>query len=524
MSVPEEVRKVERPVGTVVCDGRNGVYAVREKFSGGYYVDEEGNRHRPSRNGKVVGHIIDLKYIPNPSEENVSVSCGNVDLKDWGNIELFDRLNRDLLDLLGIFYNTQESTKLYVAAILRASYESIPDRKLNSFYEESFLTEMFPPVNLKRSSFSEFLRNVGRNCSRITQFMRMMVSRLSSEDNVIIDGSLRQDHSRINSLSEISRKTSERGHKEILLMYAYSQEKKQPVCSKVYPGNMVDQRAVSDFIEEFAIHNGLIVADKGFPPESIKDVASKHKDLHYLLPLKRNRSQIADLGLLKFDSRLETDAGITCKRVSTETDHGICWYYSFRDPTIARDEELLYMSKHRGDDYDAEDLAKKMLSFGTLVFESDTEMECSEAYEIYENRWLIELFFRSQEDTMGMDTTREHSDYNVIASNFIDYLSSIMCARMITYLDDRKLLDNNTYGDILDLLLRVKMTRTSGDSEWRVRKIAQTDADLIEKIGILQRPVIPIEKKKKGRPMGSKDRVKRKRRTKAEVGADQAQI
>ncbi len=112
---------------------------------------------------------------------------------------------------------------------------------------------------------------------------------------------------------------------------------------------------------------------------------------------------------------------------------------------------------------------------------------------------------------MGMDTTREHSGHTTIAS------------RMMIYLDERDLLDNNTYGDIIDLLLRVKMTRTSGESEWRVRKIAQIDADFVEKIGILQRPVIPIEKKKKGRPKGSKDGVKRKRRTKAEMSADQAQ-
>ncbi len=519
MSVPEDIRAVERPTGTVVCDGRNGVYPVREKLSGGYWVDSDGKRHRPSRNGKVVGHIVGLSYVPKETGDAGSVSCGDVDLKDWGNIELFDRLNRDLLDLLKMYYNGEDSARLYSAAVLRASYEGIPDRKLKRQYEESFLSEMFPGVNFGRSSFSEFLRNVGRSCSRITQFMRMMVGRLSPDDRIIIDGSLRQDHSRINSLSEISRKTSAHKHKDILLMYAYSQEKKQPVCSKVYPGNMVDQRAVCDFIGEFAISDGLIVADKGFPPESVRSAASEHEGLHYLLPLKRNRSEITDLNLLKFDSRLETDAGVQCTRKSSETEHGILWYYSYRDPAVAADEELLYMSGHRGKDFDAGDLEEKRMSFGTLVFESDTEMECGEVYEIYCNRWLIELFFRSQEDAMEMDTTREHSDYTVIAGNFIDYLASVMCARMLIYLDNRKLLDKNTYGDIMDLLLRVKMTRTSGDSEWRVRKIALTDAELVEKTGILQHPVIPSEKKKKGRPKGSKDGVRRKRRTKAEMEA-----
>ena len=85
---------------------------------------------------------------------------------------------------------------------------------------------------------------------------------MGEDEHVIIDGSLRQDHSRVNTLSEVSRKTAKRGYKDILLLYAYCMEKKRPICSKVYPGNMADQRAVSDFLEQFGICNGIIVADK----------------------------------------------------------------------------------------------------------------------------------------------------------------------------------------------------------------------------------------------------------------------
>ncbi len=85
---------------------------------------------------------------------------------------------------------------------------------------------------------------------------------------------------------------------------------------------------------------------------------------------------------------------------------------------------------------------------------------------------------------MGQDDTREHSDYNVIASNFIDYLSSIMVSRMLSFLDGNGLLDNNTYVDLPNLMLRVKMTRL-GEGEWRVRRIAEKDAALLEKPGLL---------------------------------------
>ena len=86
-------------------------------------------------------------------------------------------------------------------------------------------------------------------------------------------------------------------------------------------------------------------------------------------------------------------------------------------------------------------------------------MERGTAYETYGSRRLIELFFKRQEDTMEQDDTREHSDYSVIASDFIDCLSSVMVSRMLSFLERNGLLDSNTHGDILSLMLRVKMTR-----------------------------------------------------------------
>lgn len=510
MSVPEDIRKIDRPTGTVVCDGRNGVYPVREKLSGGYWVDDEGKPHRPSRNGRVVGHIRDGRYVPRDPD---LVPVGEVDLKDWGNIELFDRLNRDILDHLKLFYNTEDSTRLYVMALLRASYKGIADHLMARQYQETFLTEMYPGVNLNRSSISTFLRNVGRSCARISDFMRLETSRMGEDEHVIIDGSLRQDHSRVNSLSEVSRKTFKRGYKEVMLLYAYCMEKRRPVCSKVYPGNMTDQRAVSDFVEEFGIRNGIIVADKGFSYVSLKEAVEENDGLHYLLPIRRNSRVIDELSLCAYDEILKGEKCIQCRKVSRIECGERVWYYSFRDPSIALDEEMLYTSAHRADGIDMEELERIRPLFGTIMFQSDLEMSCGTVYETYDSRWLIELFFRSQEDTMEMDDTREHSDYSVIASNFVNHLASIMLSNMFRFLDERKLLDDRTYGEILGLLLRLKMTRTSGNGEWKVRRIAETDAELLERIGLLCRPIVPKEIKKKGRPKGSKDSKPRKKKS-----------
>jgi hypothetical protein len=517
MAVPTEVRSVLRPRGTVVCDGRDGKYPVREKLSGGYYVDNNGKRHRPSRNGKVVGYIINMKYVERDLPDPNLIPIGEVDLKSWGDVELIDRLNRDLLGLLELHFKDDEPLTLYVSAVLKAANEGISYRLLQREYEESFLTEVLPRVNLRRTHMSDFLRKIGNRLNSVNGFMRMMAGRVGSGEHVIIDGTLRQDHSRVNSLSEISRKTSKRGYREVSIMYAYNLERMEPICSKVYPGNMVDQRAVGDFLEEFGIVCGTVVADKGFPSESLKKQVEENPELHYILPLKRNRTVIDELGLYVFDSRLGDESGIQCKKACHEVDGKRIWYYSFRDPVIAADHEMLYMSRHRGKDFDADDLNNKRKEFGTIVFESDMDLSLGTVYEIYNSRWVIEILFRRQESDLDQDTTRVQSDYNVIADNFINYLVSIMVSRLIIYFDDRKLLDRNTLGDLMRVLRRMKMTRTPSGDGWRLNRVSKSDVELVEKIGILSRPVVPVEVKKKGRPKGSKDKVPRKRRTKAEL-------
>lgn len=63
MAVPASIRAVERPSNTIVEDnGRDGPnrYAVRLR-AGVKYVP--GGNPQP-RNGKVIGHIVDGKYVP----------------------------------------------------------------------------------------------------------------------------------------------------------------------------------------------------------------------------------------------------------------------------------------------------------------------------------------------------------------------------------------------------------------------------------------------------------------------------
>lgn len=77
MGVPKEIREVPRPVNTVVVDSGNDTdlrYAVRERAASGKYVP---GRNPAPKNGRVIGHIIDFKYVPADASDSGSAGGSN---------------------------------------------------------------------------------------------------------------------------------------------------------------------------------------------------------------------------------------------------------------------------------------------------------------------------------------------------------------------------------------------------------------------------------------------------------------
>lgn len=511
MAVPADIRAVERPRNTFVVDSKTGVYPVREKVGCGYYVDESGKAHRPSKNGKVIGHIVNMTYVPKEEPPIPEVGC--VDLKDYGNVRLCELLSGDIYSKLQRHYNEDDAERLYTMAILRACYDGIKDYMLERQYEETFLSETHPGVDLRRDPVSKFLRKVGRSGSRIVAFMEDSVAECQSDDDIIVfDGTLKRDESTVNSLSAASRKTAAQRYRHVNVMTAYSVKKKEQIASRIYPGNMVDQKIVVDFVDILKIERGLIVADRGFPPEAIRAALIGRPGIGYMVPLKRDRSEIKELSLRDYDTVLP-GTSVACKKAKGTDEHGDdVWYYSFRDPLIASDEESAYLRGRAGQHFDHEDLERMQRQFGTMVLASNRDMELAEARSTYAKRWIIESSFKFERSELGDDTTDEESDYTVQASQFVDHLSSVMAMRMRNAFEGRGLLKDRTYGEVYSLLLRLKMTRESDGEEWKLRRIADRDEEVSIVLGLIVKPIVPEIPKKRGRPAGSKDKKPRQKR------------
>ena len=477
MAIPKDILEVKRPTNTfVVAYGKSkNLYAVR-KYVGCRY---DKGRRIPVK-GPTVGHIRDGKYVS--SEDERRESRLKIDLKDWANVALCDRLFLPVLDELKHHYSERDANSLYAIALLRVCYPGVNDYELAERYAGSFLSELHPGVALSKNTVVEFHKRTGMECSRIFAFMRDRAEKICANAHILVDGTLKSNESRVNSLSDFSRKARTKGTRDISVIYAFDLDRNEPVCSWCYPGNMLDITAFEDFISKCGVMRGVLVSDKGLPSSATEKYRSGNKELHQLNPIKRNAKYITTHDLYNYEGVLPGREGVTFKKARVNGEGK--WLYSFRDSSLAALEERSYLEKAEKENvYKHKDFISRRDSFGTIVLECDLDLDPAAAYRMYEERWEIEIVMRYYKSSCQFDETRVHSDYSVIGSEFCDFLATILTFKLIKEFDKHDLLKKNNYSRLIQLLRRAKKVRVDC-GEWQMVQTTKFVDELLAKVGL----------------------------------------
>ncbi|MDD6450928.1 MAG: transposase [Lachnospiraceae bacterium] len=511
MAVPASIRAVKRPPNTIVGDnGRDGPnrYPVRLR-SGVKYVP--GGNPQP-RNGKVIGHIIDGKYVP----INAPVADAKPAMLQYGAAAFVHSVSADLLeDLLAIFA-AKDAYSIMAIASLRVIRPSIPSNRLASFYRKTFISRYYPGVALSGNTVSSFLSHLGEDISKRRAFYQKRADRVIAEHHIAIDGMLKQDNSSVNDLSAFSHKARVRGCKEVSVLYAYDIERMEPVCAEVFPGNSIDASSYAAFIKDNDIRKGIIVSDKGFPPSRIRAELEERPDLHFLTPVRRNDVRIKDNGSLNFDGVLEgVDGHILYSKRQIK---GGRFLYTFRDSRKAEIEEATFLAnREKNKDFSYGWYDKKSDVFGVIVFESDEDLDPKTAYICYSDRWLLELVFNRYKNDLGLDRTCVQGDFSVMGSEFISFVATVLTCRMLRKATAAGLLETESYGDLLEDLSEVWREAdapdhaATNDGHW-IHTMEYEFSEL-EALG-LSEPIPKPVPKKRGRPRKNpvqEDKPKRRR-------------
>ena len=424
-------------------------------------------------------------------------------MKDWANIVLCDQLFAEIQQELFAVYSKSDAMKIYCISILRVCDHGIRDYELKDVYETSFLSELYPDIALSKNTVSTFLNDLGKTVSKIARFMRNRTVAVPMDHHLLVDGTLKSDESKVNSLFDFSRKARTKRIRDISVLYAFDLEDMEPVCSKCFPGNMLDATAYNEFISENRITKGIIFGDKGFPKSAAYDYFAANPDLHYLNPVKRNSKLISQHHMLDFMGILPGYEGITFRKEKCSvTDK---WLYSFRDSTKVGKEERDWLRRAKKDNtYSLEALREKQQTFRTIVLECDLDLPSETVYKAYTERWQIEIVMRYYKSACEFDETSMQDDCSVIGSEFCDYLSTLLTFRLTRTFYKAGLMKERTYKKIMSILTQAKKARLDGEA-WKLIKINPSYKELLQKLELILRPEAH-PKKKPGRLKGSKNK------------------
>ena len=419
MAIPKEILEISRPSSTRVKE-QNGKYMVIKRTS----VMKNG-KPTPVELG-VIGHIVDGRYVPKQKRLNIST----IEFKEFAGSTLAYRLSKDVFDMLLEIYNVEQAKEIYTYALIRAIHGDVPDKEIGHFYHESFISEYVPKVGVSKNTICVLLQSIGANLSTIQQFMRNRIKSVTSTDEVVIDGMHKINNSSVNSFSNFSFKSRLKGSKDIGIMYAFNPKTGEPLASKVYAGNMLDSTTLSDFVKYFDIQEGVILGDKGFFTKENAKILN-NESIQFLFPLKRNALVIDELNLLDFENRLETrDERILIKKVKK----GNTYYYAFKNLELESQQKATKFESLSKTDFDIQAYREFEKEAGTIVFETNIDLDPNLIYEMYERRWDIEVMFNYYKNIVDLSHTRKHKDISIIGNEFINFITILISTRIKKYM------------------------------------------------------------------------------------------
>ncbi len=498
MGVPESIRKVERPKNTVVHDSGKDTkyrYSVRER-NGAKYVP--GKNPQP-RNGKVVGHIIDGKFVP--VEPKTPPSRNTPDLLSYGSSALFKSLSEDIFDDLLQVYPPNDAIRILVMAALKIFYPSVSACRMAPRYKASYLCKFYPGAALSQSTIQKFVDRLGQDREKRRTFCQLRMDSVPADHHIIIKGTLLQDPSFPSgylSFSVPSRKKS----RNATVLYAYDLEAAELLCAQTFPADRIDADTYGSFLRENGICRGILAAEEGFSPTRIQEELNSHPDLHVLFPPKRKNVLISDNSQLQFEEFVT----VLEHRISCEKAHmrGGKVLYVFRDPSAAAAEESSFLARAEASGgFDPEDYQRSRKIFGTIVLESDADLAPETVFHCYTGRREMESIFQQRKNDFCHSRPNVEDYFSELGTEFICFLSAAIECRIRRKAHEAGLLKKLTYGDLIVDLNETWRTADapspakSEDDCWVLP--ALTPFDELEALGLSEPPPNP-EPENRGRP------------------------
>lgn len=276
MGYPDWVERHKTKGTNISCiNGKYYLYAVSSVWN-----KEKGRAQKIT--GKYLGRITEDGLVPPKSK--LTKQLTSITVKEYGVSSFLEKAGLDVLEKLKeVFPGYAE--KLFSIAVIRVIHHC-PFKRVEFFYEQSYLSEMFGDLNLSNTALTSFLREVGSDREKIALFLNHFIA---GNKHIVFDATNIISKSELMDINRVGYKNPNQFNTQVNLLYAFALESKTPVYYRVIPGYIRDVTALKLTVTESLLKDVIIVADKGFGSQDNFDMLDD-EGLRYIVPLKRNSS------------------------------------------------------------------------------------------------------------------------------------------------------------------------------------------------------------------------------------------
>lgn len=458
-------------------------------ISGRYYLYEVTSKYDPAkkRSQKITKRYlgrITPEGLTKPNREILKETMRQVSIKEYGATYFTLTHCSNIIELLKTHY-PQEWEQITAFAITRLFYSS-PLKNVQVHYAASHLSDALKDAQVSPESLTKLLHSIGLARGRMVEFMKNFIE----GSQVVID------LTHIFSLSEgvISATLGHNGQGQYLpqvnLVLLHSLEKKTPSFFRLVPGSIRDVSTVVASVKEAQLSAALVIGDKGFYSE-LNVAALEEEKLEYLLPLKRNSSQISYAptrsgdrkrfdGFFQFDERVIWYREQKLKsRADKEAGRRV---FLFLDEKLKAEEEKDFMSHVKAKKLGAEEYFERQFCMGTIAVITNCSFRAQRVFELLKERLEVEQVFDTFKNTLHADRSFMRDDLGLQGWMFVNFVALLLYYRFYDLLLQCEVLDKYSPRDVILHLSRVFKLRIG--EKWVLSEVPKSSKILMEKLKI----------------------------------------
>jgi transposase len=248
---PQWVTQHKKKGTNISCiNGRYYLYAVASVWN------KEKGRAQMVNKG-YLGRITEEGFIP--KHEKKPAPETRISVKEYGATNAIYEMSGDILNRLREIFG-EEGEMIYAMALLRF-LRNCPFKRVELSYQNSYISELLPCLNLSGKEISGFLRRFGEDRKKIISFMSGFIG---EGGHMLFDGMSLVSKSEKMDINRAGYNSRKKFDPQLNLMYAFSHDESMPAYYRIVSGNIRDVTAFQLCLRESGIKNAVIVADKGF--------------------------------------------------------------------------------------------------------------------------------------------------------------------------------------------------------------------------------------------------------------------